>query len=323
MTPSAQFLRAQFSNGGRVVIQTHDYPDFDAVAAAFAFGELLEDFRPFLVAAGDLDSYSLQETLRQLAIPLISAAEWQGLETDRILLVDSNLEGGNVTRLPGEVRAVIDHHPVSREESGCYTDIRPDLGSCSTLAYDYLRQVEKKPSGKVATALMMGLMMDTGFLTRGVSAADLEAFSSLYFLGDWRLGSYLLKNSLSVEAVPRFQEALSHLRVDRGFGFTWLDQQAPAETVALIADDFMRFHEIHFVAVAAPAGTDWKLSARSDDPLIPAGGVIKRALGDLGQGGGHIHMGGGLLPLDNFPGTQEMFQRFRDAIDYYIRKVSE
>ena len=315
-------LKERFQGPGRVVIQTHDYPDFDAVAAAFGFSYLLKEMNPVIVAGGDVDSYSLQETMKQLKIPLIPLDEWVGQPEDKILLVDSNPNGLNVTMAPGRLSGVVDHHPVSMSVCDCFIDIRANYGSCSAMVYSYFTEVNLQPPSGVATALMMGIMMDTGFLTRGVSPEDLEAFNHLYFIGDWRLGSYLLKNSLTVAAIPRFQEALTHFRVDRGFGFSCLEGQAGAETIALIADDFMRFHEIHFVVVAAPFGTSWKISARSEDPLIPAGGVIQRALLDLGPGGGHIHMGGGSVTSQRFPGADELFRRFREAIDYFIRKGS-
>ena len=46
----------------------------------------------------------------------------------------------------------------------------------------------------MATALLMGIMMDTAYMTRGVAAVDLAAFSGLFFMGDWESAAYILRN---------------------------------------------------------------------------------------------------------------------------------
>jgi nanoRNase/pAp phosphatase (c-di-AMP/oligoRNAs hydrolase) len=162
---------------------------------------------------------------------------------------------------------------------------------------------------------MMGIMMDTGFLTRGVSQHDLNAFTELYFVGDWEQGSYLLNNSLSVRNLPIFREALEASRFMSDCCFVLLKRESSSEIMGILADFLLRLQEIHFVVIANTLPDEHRLSVRSEDPERPASIVIRRALDGIGSGGGHIHMGGGVIPSGSFPGENELWSLFLRAME--------
>lgn len=313
---SLSALRALLEPGRRLVVQAHDYPDFDAVAAAFGLGKLLDALGhppAALIYGGEIQGFSLLETLKQLKIPLTPLKDWIGRPDDLLIAVDGHWRPGHMSQPPGRLLAVLDHHE-GQAPPVPYADIRPELGSTSTMVWQYWREAGLKPDTETATALLMGLMMDTASLTRGVTPDDLEALSALYFLANWRQGSYLLKNSLSVTEAPLFRQGLEHLRVEEGFAFTWLDDPAGAEAIALMADDFLRFHEVQVSVVVGPSHGEMKVSVRSEDPLVPAHALVSQALEGWGRGGGHVYMGGGVIALCDWPGPERLFERFRQVL---------
>ncbi len=299
-----------------VYIQAHDFPDHDAVASAFGLMHLLESrgVGSSLCYGGTIQSESLSEAIKLLEVPIYSTRLLAFDDDAQLILVDGFIGNRNMTGLPGTVVAVIDHHKPPEEPDCAYHDIRPDYGSCSTIFYEYFRGADVPMKKSVATMLLMGLMMDTAFMTRGVAPIDLEAFSTLYFQGDWETGSRLLKNSLSLSDLGLFREAINSCEVADDFAFIMLEQECTSEAMALVADFFLGLRELHFVCVVEPDRDEYRISVRSEDSARPSDVVLRRALKGLGSGGGHVHMGGGSIPRDLFPGEQGLRKRFLQAM---------
>jgi nanoRNase/pAp phosphatase (c-di-AMP/oligoRNAs hydrolase) len=298
-----------------LLIQAHDFPDHDAVAAGFGLLELLasRSIQAQLCYSGLIQSNSLKEAIRLLEIPIFASSSIEISEDTQIILVDGFIGNRNVTDLPGEVIALIDHHCPSDPPRVAYWDIRTEYGSCATIIYDYYRQGNTEISKNCATSLLMGLMMDTAFMTRGVHQVDLEAFSDLFFQGDWQTGARMLKNSLSVKDLAIFREAMTICQVASDFCFIPLSSECSPEVAALVADFFLNIHEIHVVVVMVPSSREYRFSVRSEDKNRPCDDMIRKALKGYGAGGGHMHMGGGSIPLDLYPGESVIRQRLISA----------
>jgi len=84
--------------------------------------------------------------------------------------------------------------------------------------------------------------------------------------------------------------------------------------MALVADFFLGLREIHFVVVVEPDRDAYRLSVRSEDHRYPSDVVVREALNGIGSGGGHIHMGGGAIPTDLYPGEEGLRRRFLSAL---------
>ncbi|MFW6362832.1 MAG: DHH family phosphoesterase [Spirochaeta sp.] len=303
-----------------VLIQAHDFPDHDAVATAFALGRLLETrgIQATLCYGGDIQSDSLREAIERLGIEIYSNYELKQRQPElseaQIIIVDGFVGNSNISGITGSVVAVVDHHEPPDTPDLPAFDIRPGYGSCSTILYEYYHDEDVVVSREVATALLLGIMMDTAFMTRGVSPIDLEAFTFLFFRGDWQDASRMLKNSLSFNDLGVFREAINEVLVADDFAYIPIKKECTPEVMALVADFFLNIREIHFVVVLQQDREDYRLSVRSEDSKSPAGKVIRAALEGIGSGGGHIHMGGGIIPHDLFPGEQGLRLRFLEAL---------
>lgn len=301
-----------------LVVQTHDFPDHDAAASAFGLYKLFRAaglMPPLLCFGGRLQSESLEETIRVLGIPLVPCSELELPHDAQVILVDGLTGNRNVTDLQANLIGVIDHHKPLSLPSLPYLDVRPDYGSCSTILYEYFVEAGVRPDRDTATALLMGIMMDTSFLTRAVLEADLEAFAGLFSVGDWEFGSTLLKNSISLRDLPVFQEAISSSYMEDDSCFVFIDRECSGELIAIVADFFLRLREIKFVVVVNGGHGEYKISVRSEDRMRPANVVLQKALDGIGTGGGHIFMGGGAIEQSVFPGRKAVIDRFLGAMD--------
>lgn len=300
----------------QIVIQAHDFPDHDAVASAYGLQRLLKtrQIDSDLCYGGEIQSTSLEQAIEQLDLGIASCRKVGVNDDAQLIIVDGFVGNRNISGLPGEVVGVIDHHEPPQEPQCRYWDIRPGYGSCSTIVYEYYRKAGVPVGRNTATALLMGLMMDTAFMTRGVSQVDLGAFSHLFFRGDWEKGSRTLKNSLSLQDLGVFREAINACLVAHDFCFIPIQKECTPEVMALVADFFLGLREIHFVVVLSPERDEYRISVRSEDNNRPTDVVIRDALADIGSGGGHVHMGGGSIPRDLFPGEEGLRNRFIKAM---------
>ena len=309
-------LVERLDRGKPVIVQAHDFPDHDAVATAFALALLLEErgFSARVCYGGTIQSESLRDAISALEIEITSIAESPIPQEAQLIVVDGFAGNSNMTGVPGTLVAVIDHHPPPWQPDCDFADIRVGYGACSTILFEYYRDAGVEICERAATALLMGIMMDTAFMTRSVSPVDLEAFSVLFKLADWQSGARLLKNSLSLNDLAVFREAINSCLVADDFCFVPIQKECTPEVMALVADFFLGLREVHFVVVLEPERDEYRLSVRSEDLFRPCDVIIRRALDGVGAGGGHVHMGGGSIPRDLFPGEEGLRKRFLVAM---------
>jgi nanoRNase/pAp phosphatase (c-di-AMP/oligoRNAs hydrolase) len=302
-----------------VVIQPHDHPDHDAAAAAFGLSKLLSrfGFAPRLLHRGRVRSHSLNAMIAELAIPLerIREALPQGLEDAPCIIVDGSPANVNAHPITSRLVGVVDHHPNPGVLPYPFVDIRTSYGSCSTLIADYWLDAGLDPDRDTATALLMGIQMDTDFLSRRVSPADLEAHHRLFFRSDWEFGTRVVKASLSIADLPAFEYAVSHSRTRGPLFFTVLPMDCSQELISIMADFFLRLKEISVTVIVENGGGRAHVSVRSRAVDISAGAVVKHALAGIGEGGGHDHMAGGVIRSVACPNEKALFDRFVEAVE--------
>jgi nanoRNase/pAp phosphatase (c-di-AMP/oligoRNAs hydrolase) len=303
---------------GPVLVQTHDFPDHDAAAAAFGLARLLErsGYAVRIVHRGRVRSHSMWAMVDELGVPLerIRGELPPELADAPIVLVDGSPNNANAAPL-GRLVGVVDHHPNPGRLDCAFADVRTSYGSCATIVHEYWREAGLEPERAAATALLMGIQMDTDFLARRVSPADLEAHYRLFFLADWEFGTRVVKASLSLKDLPGFGSAIARSRVRGKLFFTDVPQDCTQEFISILADFFLRLREVSVTVIVESAGAQRHLSVRSRTPEVSAAAVVKYALAGIGEGGGHDHMAGGVIDAARCPSLDSLFARFALAVE--------
>jgi nanoRNase/pAp phosphatase (c-di-AMP/oligoRNAs hydrolase) len=305
--------------GSRIVIQTHDYPDHDAVAAAFALSELLKtrglDAPVFY--RGSINSHSLKTMIAELGISLtrVDAMVPEEYRPLPCVIIDGNPVNTNARPVTDNLFGVVDHHANAGAPRCPFIDIRTGIGSCASIAAGYWEEAGLLPGRNVATALLMGIEMDTDFITRRVSESDINAFHRLFFAGDWEFSVRVLKASLSTKDLPAFHRAVVNSRIRGSLLFTLITVDTTQEVISILADFFLRFREVMVTALVENQGDSHHVSVRSRDPAVSAAEIIKEALKGIGEGGGHDYMAGGLITSSGGLSEEELFKRFSAAMD--------
>lgn len=295
----AEFIRQSGrDSSGKVYIQTHNFPDADAVASAFALKGLLQDgwgIETGLIYDGSIQRYSLLKMIRDLNIPIYPATGAGLVETDRIIIVDGCKSYKNVTDLTGWEIAVIDHHEVSHPDDVPLADIRPGYGACSTLIAEYYLEAGLPISRDTATALQIGLLQDTDHLTRGVSPADIAVFNHLYRIADSEKVSASLRNTMEIGDLPVFARAIDRMKREKALAFCYLPNGCPPALLGMLGDFLLSLEEITLVTLFARNDRVINVSFRNEIPEVNAAELIRTLLSGRGAGGGHREFAGGVV----------------------------
>lgn len=286
----------------RVFIQTHNFPDQDAIASAFGLQELLRHYgiESTICHHGTVERAVTSNMVSDLGIQMLSSEDGESdsccekmTESDYIINVDSQKGGGNVDNLIGVEIACIDHHPTFVEvDDYKYKDIRI-VGSCATIIADYYRECGVEMSENVATALLYGLKCDTRNFTRGMTELDVEIFSYLFPLSDHLLIRKYQSAEIEYSELEAFSDSLRKIEIYNEVGFAFLDFPCKEGFIATVSDFILDIDLVKFVVVYTRRPTGFKFSVRSEVDELDAGEIVCEALKGVGSGGGHKAMAGG------------------------------
>ena len=286
----------------RVFIQTHNFPDPDAIGAGFGLQGILKSYGidSILCYVGQIDRINTKKMTELCSINIYSEDETplEMREFDPVICIDSQKGGGNIKDLPGDEIACIDHHPLIENNDYIYRDVRK-AGSCATLITQYYEELSIDPDENVATALLYGLKIDTMNFTRGVTQADIKAFSYLLDRASQDIIESLTMNSMEFADLQAYGAAIESIYVYDRVGFAGIPFACPDAQIGMVADFILSLDEVDVAVVYAHRRDGIKFSARSEVVKVNAGRLIAEALKDIGSGGGHSFMAGGFIPAEN------------------------
>jgi nanoRNase/pAp phosphatase (c-di-AMP/oligoRNAs hydrolase) len=286
---------------GPVLILTHDNPDPDALASAWALHAILARGRrrKVDVAYGGLIGRPANRAMVSiLRFPLVSIDRLELSRYDRFALVDSQPETGN-NSLPAErvPDVVIDHHPLREETRGArYFDVRPRYGATATLLTEYLEAARARIDRRLATALFFALKSETLDLARQTSARDLALYTRLFQIVDRQALLRIEQAPFSRNYLDWLQTAIGATEIDGVVALANLGALDYPDRVAEFADIAIRLEGLEWALVVGRFEGALHLSVRTTRG-VGAGRVIRKIVGTLGKAGGHGTMAGGKVPI--------------------------
>jgi nanoRNase/pAp phosphatase (c-di-AMP/oligoRNAs hydrolase) len=281
-----------------VYIQMHKYPDQDALASAFGLQALLgmKGKKSTICYNGQIDKHNTLKMIELLHINIFEIDMLNMNPRDEIILVDGQKGNLNMDDFIGIEIACIDHHPTFETTEYRFSDIRSDVGSCSTIIAEYFAENLLQISREVATALLYGLKVDTANLTRRVSEVDIDMFSYLFKKSDVEKLRDFENSSLRKDDLIAYQEAISNLKIEGRLGIAKIGDDCSEAIIGSISDFLMALSEVDFTLVYSYRVGGLRFSVRSESKVVDAGKVIKEALKGYGDGGGHSTMAAGFIP---------------------------
>ncbi len=304
----------------KVYIQTHNYPDPDAVSSAFGLQYLLRlnGIDADILYCGKIVKSNLIQMISKLNIQLRSAHEVSPSVDDYVITIDGQKMNSNFTDIPGYEIACIDHHPWSTKYEYDFVDHRL-TGACATIICDYFNDLEIPIPTDIATALLYGLKMDTNKFTRGVTPMDIEAYSLLHKAADHELISLFDNNDMNLSDLKIFGQTINNIDSVGRIGFARIPFDCSDGLIGEISDFILAVDTIDVAVIYAIRSAGIKLSIRSELTEVNAGKLVSKALEGIGEGGGHATMAGGFIPasIANQLGStlhKELMERFTKVV---------
>ncbi len=290
----------------QVFIHTHDFPDPDAFASAYGLSELLKHYGIDCVICygGVIERASLIQMLKVFNIKASPRTDYENEFFNAVnILVDSQLNNANLVFKCGDDVYCIDHHPIFNKANYVWKDIR-QVGACASIIISYYKEAGVVMSKDVASALCYGLKMDTNDFNRGCTKFDVQMFDEVFEYADYEQVTYINQNQLELDDFKAFKAAINNTVTKDEFGFAYIPFQCPSTLVAIISDFLLSTKEVKISVVYSKLEDVVKFSIRSEDSSIHAGNLIRLALQDIGNGGGHPTMAGGII-----------YKKYLDEID--------
>ncbi|MCM1144239.1 MAG: DHH family phosphoesterase [Blautia sp.] len=289
-----------------IMIQCHDNPDADAIASGYAlytyFRQLGKDVRLVYLGRSRIQKSNLCLMLEHLEISVEYIERPEDLLRDMpqgrleglLLTVDCQYGAGNVTRIPAQNVAIIDHHQIENH-SVVLSEINPGLGSCSTLVWKMLREegFEVKDT-KLGTALYYGLYTDTNQFAEIFNPLDMDMREALPC--EKTLIQLFRNSNLSLDELEIAGVALiRHIYNDDYHYAIIKSQPCDPNILGLISDFLLQVAEVYVCVVYNEWKDGYKFSVRSCVKEVQANELAAFLAEGIGSGGGHHEKAGGFI----------------------------
>ncbi|MBQ5918841.1 MAG: DHH family phosphoesterase [Lachnospiraceae bacterium] len=282
-----------------VYIQTHNYPDQDALASAYGLKCLLEakGIEATICYKGQVDKLNTIAMMEDLNIAIVYIDDDDKMdETSKIIIVDGQKGNANVEDFIGDEVACIDHHKMQETDMYQFFDIRSDVGACSSIIASYFVENNIEMPINVATALLYGIKMDTNNLSREVSDLDIDMFYMLFKKANRDSIRKFDCCSLQMEDLKAYSAAIENLRVFGNVGIVNIGKDCGEAILGTMSDFIMSLDEVTFSVVYSYRAGGIKFSVRNEEIGLDAAAIIRECLKDYGGGGGHATMAAGFVP---------------------------
>ncbi|MFP4609006.1 MAG: DHH family phosphoesterase [Candidatus Aenigmatarchaeota archaeon] len=316
---SEDLKKAISKTDGKISIFIHDNPDPDAIASAIALEEVcaleeIEVMTYFGGSVGHPENEILLQNTDFYIKNIDSSSVKEVLETSQKIVFIDFADPSVTNILPEDVEPdiVIDHHYTSKDIRAVeYGEIRNDVGATATIMTKHLQNLDISIDPLLASALLIGIKVDTHDFTKNIYPADHRAISYLSALADKDILDLLKEPAIYPETLDAMGRALTDRKVKDTVLTAYAGELSHRDDLPQIAEYLLRERDILTVLVYGIKDGKIHMSARSKDMQINVGKVMESAYSESGQGGGHRHAAGGTVPLYRFDDEEEAVKKIR------------
>ena len=313
-----------------IVIQCHDNPDADALASGYALYKYLCGMgkSPRFIYRGRnrVSKSNLLIMKEKLEIPVSYEPEFDE-KPELLVTVDCQYGQKNVTRTEAENIAVIDHHRAG-EELPKLSEVRSNIGSCSTILWDMIRSEGMSLDNDVllSTALFYGLYTDTGRLSEVSHPLDRDMRDLLVI--NKSLITEMSNSSISLNELKITGKAiLEYEYCEKNRYLLIRAEECDPNILGVISDFSLETVGVDICLAYYVSEQEIKFSVRSCIKEVHANELAAFLAQGIGGGGGHMTKAGGTIRPEKlfslFDGrktqTGEMARdEFKNRLDRYF-----
>lgn len=296
-----EFLDDQRERLSPLLILTHDFPDPDALASAFALQHLAQsafDIQSRIAYGGELGRMENRTMVRLLRIPLHRMRKVWFKTYSHIALVDTQPAFDN-NPCPGAKHPamIIDQHGSHTPPQADLVLIDPECGAtCVMIAQALLLRHESIPA-RVATALAYGILTDTLDLYRAKRPDVVQTYLRVLQQADMRALARIQNPARSRRFFATLGKGIVETTRFRRLLISHLGVVETPDLVSQVAEFLLACRGITWCLVTGRYGGRLHASLRTSSPDAEAGEALRAAFGNPRQAGGHGPIGGGSCRL--------------------------
>lgn len=284
-----------------LTILTHDHPDPDALASAWALAHLAQSLgkiRTRIVYGGMIGRAENRMMAERLLVPARPLRKGELAGVPHLALVDTQPPFKNNRCPPRRIPdLILDHHPRHADTHSDTALIDEGVGATTTILVEALRASGIRVPGRLATAIVYGIGSETQNLGREATTRDMEAYQYFWPKANmrtlWRISYPQRPEAFFMTLAHAVREAFVAGRV---IGANLGEVNTP-DRVAQMADFLLTLEKMQWSIVTARYQGRLHVSLRANDPGAGAGRLLKRLLGGGNRGGGHGMIAGGSLEI--------------------------
>lgn len=311
-----------------ITIQCHDNPDGDSIGAGYGlycyFSSKGKNVRLIYSGKFEIQKVNLTLMVEKLNIPIEYVKKTNEMIKGLLITVDCQYGAGNVTFLPAEQVAIIDHHQIEiTDVEMC--EINSNLGSCSTLVWRMLNEAKFDfgDDTTLGTALYYGLFSDTNQFSEIYNPLDMDMRDSVNC--NKGLISLFRNSNLSLEELEIAGIAMIRYIYNDDHKYAIIKAQpCDPNILGLISDLLLQVDQVYTCVVYNQLEDGFKLSVRSCVNEVKASELASFLTDKIGSGGGHFEKAGGFInriKYENYYPTLHSEAYFSDKMNEYFDSI--
>jgi nanoRNase/pAp phosphatase (c-di-AMP/oligoRNAs hydrolase) len=320
----AETIHELLAEGDELNIVCHNNPDPDCLASALALGRVAADAgidEQHIYYSGDISHQQNKAFVNLLDIdlkPFEPAAVKDRPSGSFLAFVDHSVPGAN-NRVPEDtpIDIVIDHHPAENIDAR-FVDHREEIGAAATILTEYIHALDIGLDEILATALLFAIRRETLNFLRGATKAEYDAAGYLHNHVDRELLKKLSSPSISGATLDAIATAIDNRTTKGSVLISHVGRTTERDAIPQAADYLATLEGVETIIIFGIVNEAIHLSARSPDPRIHVGNVLKETFEDVGSAGGHYDVAGGEIPLGIFADSASDDEQLLEIVERVI-----
>lgn len=295
------FLSKNKESLSPLLILTHDYPDPDALASAFALSYLAEKVFGIpcrMTYGGVIGRMENRNMVQFLKMPVHKLRPSDLKKYPNVALMDTQ-PGFENNSFPSDRKAtiVIDQHVSVSKTSADLAIIDTECGATCVVLAQALLVMKIEIPARIATALAYGILTDTQNLYRAKRPDIIDTYLRLLPFCDMRALARIQKPSRSQKFFTSLGRAIQNALARGGVVVTHLGNVESPDVVSQIADFFLTYKSAKATMCTGRYKGKLHISLRVESPKISAAEVLRDIVAKKKDAGGHGTIAGGSMSI--------------------------
>ena len=299
-----------------LLILTHDYPDPDALASAWALQLLAREFgiESRIVYGGVITRAENRAMMKLLKLPAHRLRAGELRRARHVALVDTQPAFEN-NPFPDNRRAtlVIDQHRPAERTAADLALIDTECGATCVIVAQALFLKQVAIPAPLATALAYGILSDTLDLYRVTRDDVIQTYLRVLRRADMRALAEIQNSQRSRRFFSTLGRGLQAANVCQRLIVTHLGPVSSPEDVAHVADFLRTYERADWSLATGRLRGSLCLSLRTELQGSDASAILRKVVDDPGRAGGHGGVAGGRISTGRAPAEADWRRHEKDV----------